>query len=300
MPLAAAIGAAGFVLLLMLPVGWTILARALPLVTAAVFVPLVWREVRRSSAPAPDRSTDRVPHRRTGLLLWTVFAGALLGKVLLHVRFGHYGFALAMPATVLLAVALTSLLPGVLEDRYERGTVARALGLAAVGACIVWCLGASNSHYAIKTLDVGSGKDRILAEEPPYGRRALIIAEGLERLEELLPEDATLLVWPEGVVLNYWLRHRNPSRFNLFLPSELSAFGAGAMLADVERSPPDWLVLLHRDPTDFGAGRFGQSEATGQGFVTFFERDYERVETIGAEPFRSRAPGLVILRHKSL
>ena len=104
---------------------------------------------------------------------------------------------------------------------------------------------------------------------------------------------------PEGIGLNYWLQRCNPTRFNLFLPAELRAFGGEeAMLEEIREHPPDFVVLMHRDSAEFGVGPFGKDPRNGLRLRQWVDANYVRVEQIGAEPFRDRRFGLVILRRR--
>jgi hypothetical protein len=239
------------------------------------------------------RRKDRAALARLApLALFGAFSLGLLAKIALAARIDHYGFALAMPATLLLVAGLVGGVPRLLPA--GGGAVARALAAAAVAAALVALVGESGARYARKQVAVGRGADRILAEGP----RAERIAAALERLEALLPADATLLVLPEGTSINYWIRHRNPSRFQLFLPPEIAAFGEAAMLADLEAHPPDFVVLAHRDGREFGAGPFGRDPRNGARLRAWVDRRYERVARIGPEPFAGEGFGIVILQRR--
>ncbi len=266
-------------------IAWDELARALPLTSAigtAVLVAACWR-----------RRGERAELARLApLALFAMLSLGLLAKIALHARVGHYGFALAMPAALLLVAGLVDGVPRLLPA--GRGSVARALGAAAVAVFVALLLGQSAARYARKQVPVGRGADRVLAEAP----RGTRIAAALERLERLLPAGATLLVLPEGVGLNYWLRRSNPSRFSLFLPTEIAAFGEGAMLADLRSDPPDFVVLAHRDGREFGVGPFGQDPRNGKRLREWIDAAYERVARIGPEPFGGEGFGLVILRRR--
>jgi hypothetical protein len=123
------------------------------------------------------------------------------------------------------------------------------------------------------------------------------VARALDRLGSLAAPGETLLVLPEGSILNYWLRMENPTSFYLFLPVELAAFGGdAAILAELRARPPDWIALVHRDHEEFGVGPFGVDPRNGRALLAWVRRHYERVETLGAEPFAGRGFGIALLR----
>jgi hypothetical protein len=292
--LAAAAGCTLLVLLVARPalVPWRELPRALPLTSllagaAAVVICLRARRERE------------VLLRFAPLALWSVYAVALLGKMILNARLSQYGFALAMPATLLLVACLIGWFPELLRRRGGGGDLFRALALAATAAAVVFFLRESNRHYEIKDFTVGSGPDTIVAENPRIQARGRIVAATLDRLRGIMPPGATLLALPEGVGLNYWLRRENSSRYNLFLPAEFEALGGeAAMLADLRAHPPDFIVLVHRDHAEFGVGPFGTDPRNGRAIMNWVGEHYRRVERIGEEPFQGRGFGTVILRYR--
>ncbi len=268
---------------------WLGLARALPLTTA---VGVAWVGVAWHRAGAAERQ------RLAPLLLWALWSLALLGKLGLRARFGHYGFALAMPATLLLVALLVGVLPARLHARHAGGRLATALALAALAAGVVGCLRVSQAVYARKSFPVGAGADALLAEDPRLSPRPARLRRALARIQALEPVPQSLVVMPEGASLNYWLRLRNPSRFHLFLPTEMDAFGEDAMLASLRAQPPDVIALVHRGHREFGVAPFGVDPRYGRGLLDWVRDAYERVERIGPEPFGADGFGVVLLRRR--
>src|SRR5690606_16144140 len=76
--------------------------------------------------------------RQMGFAVWAVFAAALLAKMFLAPRFSHYGFVLAMPATLLAIVFVLEIVPRPCYASWRGGAwfrtlVAIALVLDATG-----------------------------------------------------------------------------------------------------------------------------------------------------------------------
>jgi hypothetical protein len=285
---ASGIGLAAFAALVVVPGPsfWLDLPRALPFATLLTGA---WLVVSRGES-SPGSGT------RLLLAMWTIWALLLLAKLGLHARIHHYGFVLAMPATLLLVAMLVAEIPRTVRTRWGGGEVACALGIAGVAALLVGFLGISDRAYARKTLPVGKGGDRILVEAPSASVRGALVAQALERLRARMEPRDTLLVLPEGISLNYWLRKDNPSRHQLFLPTELDAFGREAVLEDVRASAPDYVALVHRGPREFGVGAFGVDPRNGRALSEWVRARYERVDRIGAEPFGDQGFGIVLLR----
>src|SRR5262249_46335538 len=96
---------------------WNQVGRALPLTTAAALIVLTVACARRRDERAPLA-------RVLPVAMWAMFALLLLSKVVLKVRLSHYGFVLAMPATVLLVAWLTGVIPAWLRARNGGGSLA--------------------------------------------------------------------------------------------------------------------------------------------------------------------------------
>jgi 4-amino-4-deoxy-L-arabinose transferase-like glycosyltransferase len=273
---AAAVAAA--LLSLRADLGWRGLARGLPLLAAAATLFFAWRAWHSRADPAAARAP-------LVLALWSLLALGLLGKVLLAVRIDSYGFVLALPATLLAVVLATGVLPAWLRARGDDGRVALALGLVLVAGFAAFWWRQADRYYGRTDFPIARGGDAMWAPNPAWQERSEVMARTLDWLERRTAPGSTLLVLPEGVILNYWLRRVNPTRFNLFLPTEIEAFGAAAMQADLERHPPDVVVLVHREGKEFDVGAFGVDPRTAPALYAWVRAHYRPVAAFGAAPF---------------
>jgi len=230
---------------------------------------------------------------------WSILAFGLLSKLILNARCAHYGFVLAMPGTLLCVGCAVAWIPDRLHRGYGGGAWFRSAMVAATLALVVFQLRESDRHYAVKDFAFGRGADAMWVENPRVQTRGRDLSAALERLEAILPADATLLVLPDGVGLNFWLKRRNPSRYTLFLPTEIRDLGGEeAILADLRREPADFVVLIDRKHEEFGVGPFGRDPRNGRRIVAWVEANYRRIERFGAEPFQGRGFGVVLLRYR--
>ncbi|UCF69165.1 MAG: glycosyltransferase family 39 protein [Acidobacteriota bacterium] len=238
---------------------WRNVARPLPLLVAltGVFLFSRWRKRRPAS-----ESTSLILQ-----LSSVLFAGLLMLKIILRVRFLHYGFALAMPAMLMVVLVLLEGVPRVIEQRGRCGWTFRAGVLGALLATLVIYAGVSAPAYHARTVRVGSGADTIVA-----GARGAFMNEVIARLEALAPADATLAVLPEGVLINYLTRRVNPTPFFNFMPPEFIMFGEDRIVEAFRSSPPDFIIMTNRGAFEYGFKLMGRGY--GEKLAHWMEQSY--------------------------
>ncbi len=224
---------------------WEYVARPFPL--AMLVVTGFAIALQRRPVATPE---ERV--RRVLVLSFALYALALLAKMFLNVRFIHYGFALAMPSAIVLVVVLLEGIPDALDRRGAYGAAFRAASLGILVGVMGFHLYASNTWFRLRTVEVGTGSDAFLSDD-----RGLVLQEVLERLEQLSRPGETLAVLPEGVMINYLSRMRNPTPYVNFMPPEMIMFGEDRMVEAFRRRPPDWIVLTDRHAPEYGYDLLG-------------------------------------------
>jgi hypothetical protein len=200
-----------------------------------------------------------------------VLALVLLGKMVLAVRVGHYGFALAAPATVVLVLALMRWLPDVLDRQGVRGDVVRG---SVVGLLVVFCVAhvrVTASWMERKTETVGAGGDAFRSDV-----RGAWVAMAVDELRRRAVGSAAVL--PEGVLINYLARVPNPTPYINFMPPEEILFGDEAWEASFRASPPDAIVIVPKDTSEFGRGPFGVGY--GLGLAAWIRAEYVPAATL--------------------
>ena len=267
---------------------WFRLLRCLPLI--ALLGCAVSARLLVKHRHEPGTAARIVPH-----LAWNAFALVLLGKIFLRARLEQYGFYLAMPATLTLVSALVWALPLWLRHRFGGGGVCRWLAVIGLAVGMFAVLRQSHRLYALKTLPVGQGGDRIVTYDPRVQPAGIAVTYALGQIERVMPGDATFVVLPEGVMLNYLSRRRNPTPFVNFMPIELLAFGEDAILASLRSAAPDFVVLVHKDAREYGVGYFGTDPRYGRSIMEWVRARYREVWLIGAPPLTSPAFGISIL-----
>jgi len=253
-----------------LAASWPDFLRPLPLAMAALAIASAGEALRT------PRREGRIA-LRTGLL---VFAGLLLAKVALRVRLDQYGFALAMPATMVMVGLLLGTIPRWVERRGGDGRVARAAALGVVATVVLGLAPIVSARISERSEAIGRGRDAFLTDAT--------LAPVLEELAAVLRErqsHETLAVLPEGVMINYLGRRVNPTGHVNFMPPELLIFGEDRILEAFRRNPPDLVALAHKDTREYGVGFFGKGYA--RELYGWVEANYEPIALFGDPPLEA-------------
>ncbi len=263
---------------------WGNVARPLPLalfVGAGILAVLV----ANPAATAEQRT------RLVLALSFVLYALGLLLKIFFNVRVFHYGFVLAMPATLALVLGLLEGIPRFLDRRGGCGAAFRAAALGMLVALMGVHLRATESWFRHRTVRVGTGADAYLTDG-----RGRLIERILERLARLRVPGQSMVVLPEGVMLNYLSRTVNPTPYTNFMPPDIIMFGEERIVAALHAHPPDWIVVTDRAAPEYGYRILGADY--GVGIVKWIEENYTLVEKVQDEaPGSPQFTFALILRH---
>ena len=263
---------------------WVECGRAFPFGLAALLVAL-WLERQDPEVAVEVRAVR---------WLMLLAAGALLMRMALNPRIYQYGFFQAALAGVLSAVLLLCVVPRLAKlDQAAKRIFVVALGFwLFCGMC--WIQHRSLGFYSLKTASVGEGRDRFFVYGPEADPLGPLVEQARVALRDAKAR-GPVLVMPEGVMLNYLLRVRSPSHVYAFQPYWLR--WQDSILQDLERHPPEFVVLLSRDLREFGVGRFGESAEHGAKLMRWIEEHgYTVAAKAGGDPFDPRVRGAAILR----
>src|SRR6185437_13341797 len=229
------------------PFAWLGLWRALPLfllILAAALFHRLRAQARRPECAGYDKNLTA--------FCFVLGSFLLMLKILLFARTSHYGFALALPATLAAIVALIDWIPNFARTHGGDGRLLRllALGVRALEASAHVRI--SDAFYRQKTYGVGQGADTFQADERA---RAAELCLGLARQE--IGPGQKFCVFPEGIMLNYLARRPSSSLYLSFVPVDITIFGEPAMVRGLSQHPPDALFVISRNDLDYGRRGFG-------------------------------------------
>lgn len=222
-------------------------------------------------------------HGRSRALLQAMlfaFATAMLAKIFFRARIHQYGFALALPAALLLVVALVSWIPAEIERRGGNGALFRGAVLGVIAVAVVGHLQLVAPYVEGKSSRLGGVGDAIRVH-PGVAR---VLGAALEEVQARTRSGESLSVMPEGVMLNFLARRPLPTPYFSFNPFEVLIYGEDTMLHAFEASPPAAIVLIHHDTSEHGARFLGRNY--GIELLGWVRENYRTVRQIGDPPLQ--------------
>lgn len=238
--------------------------------------------------------TDETDRWRAAFV-FAVFSIALLLKVLFSAQIIHYGFVLALPATILCVCALLDWLPELLSrHRAGVGQIFRAGAGGLLVGMIAWFLQVMHTNLAPQTHSVGWNEDVFRAD-----LRGASLQQAAETMRARFAPSDTLVVVPESEMLNYLLRVKNPTPYGNFNPHQLEIFGENRVVAALAESPPTHVIWVDRIYDEYNADYLGKDY--GRQLVRWLMENYDAIESLapGSRLMESRMPILLFKRKPS-
>lgn len=267
------------------------IGRPLPLLNFAAFLFLFYL-FTKSVQEERNKAMNFIP-----IILWSVFAQCLLFKMILQCKIFHYGFYMTLPAAVTIVCVLIWYLPKWFDTKYSGGGIFRIVTVIVVIIFSLKFIHVSDTYYNAKTFSVGKGNDRIITYEPQYDSRSLVFFQALTWINANVGQDETMIVLPEGVMINYLSRHRNPTPYINFIPTEIRIHGEDNILDAIKKNSPDYFVIVSRDTKEYGYDYFGRDVRYGQKIMNWINQRYHRVVLFGDEPLvRDDGFGIKIMK----
>lgn len=234
-----------------------------------VFVPLIlaylgWLvlDLRRSGSNETDERAWRVR------VLLTVLAAALLVRMALHGRLYHYGFFQAALAGVVLVSGLLGEFSWRLMSTRGAAILLAVTLSGLVGAGVVKLSQISRQFYQQLTVPMGEGRDRFYTFEVVQPIATVVAQLGT------VSRQGTLLVLPEGIMLNYLPRLRSPLGSFAFFGAATEGGLEHRLVERLKAAPPNWVITLPRDLKEYGIGIYGERSGAGGDLMRWVAANY--------------------------
>jgi len=212
--------------------------------------------------------------RPLGLAVVGVAAALMQARMILNGRIYQFGFFM-MPLAVLWLIHLM-----VVEAVQPRADARRANLLLAVVFSALVLVGVaaltqiSLSNYAKKNSEIGKGRDHFYTFAPEILKNGAVLQVLEEAFQETTPNARSLVVFPEGIAVNYHLRVPTTLAELEFHPVALAYAGPEHVLAELSAHPPETIILHNRNFAEFGKPYFGADEASGRNLILWMNDHY--------------------------
>lgn len=226
-------------------------------------------------------------------LRWLLLAlgVALMARMVLNGRIHQFGYYQAAIGAVVVLAVLVGELPerARLALAWERRTL--RLAVVALLAAGIFCAARRGQHvYDLLHTSHGEGRDKSYIWNNQGNLSEVVRTLALQ-------PPGNLVVLPEGLMINYLARRASPVA-PFFFYSVTTAGGREAeIVKQLKANPPEWVVLMPRDLTEYGIRQYGERSGAGAELLEWVRQDYYNA-------LNGRAPEFVptyiyIFRHRS-
>ena len=108
------------------------------------------------------------------------------------------------------------------------------------------------------------------------------------------PSGSSVVVFPQGVGLNFFSSRDNPLKYFGFFPLGMDPVLEKAIIKQLIDFRIDYIVIVNRDTSEYGRASFGIDYA--KDIYSWIIANYRPVKIIGNYPFQSRAFGIAIFK----
>jgi len=273
---------------------WRHLSRGFPLMLAILCAIYIYRVLKR-------RYPDNEMPGTLSLISFAIFSLMLTVKVFINLNLSHMGFALALPATLVMLIMLLHRVPQALKIRGQDPTVFRACAFSLVLTTVFILANMSIYQYSNLTYPVGQEVDLIYDTPPDKANnaglppnRAPITEQALAFLEHETQPDDTILSLPDAMIINYLTRRRFPTRDTIFNPLTWILTADSSMLDRLNASPPKYIVYVDAQFAMHGSPMFGIDY--GWPLTRWVQKHYTLIRQFGEVPNTHTGFGIQILK----
>ncbi|MDH5763162.1 MAG: glycosyltransferase family 39 protein [Nitrospinota bacterium] len=242
------------------------------------------------------KGQQTISNQRLGLLVFSVFSLVLMFKMIFHVQVGHYGFALALPAMLVLIHILTHEIPKRIFAQSNPDNFYRPVAVTMVAVFIALHVQFEYKIYFLKGQPVGKGSDVLLDYHPFLNKRGVIFNAAMDFIEKEIPADSHFAAIPGAITLNFMTRRESSLKYVYLDPGAFQLIGDFQIYEDLQKIRPPYIVLVEQKFSQQGRTHFGKD--FGKHILRWIHSNYFLIQQFGAEPFKSEEFGIQIMKRK--
>jgi len=243
-------------------------------------IPVIYLLVGAVSLVAYVRQGRKVGELK--LFVLALFSFLVVMRIMLQVHAWHYGFYILVPGLVVYHAFFFRILPRLVRSKAV--TAAFYAGFTLVFVVLMADhFQVSKAWYERRTLPVPSprGDIRVFPGHQGAGMRGLV-----DFFLHQTPGNATVAVFPEGMMLNFLAERESPLYYYSFLPQDIARAGVEqSVVDDMRLKKPDYVVVVQRSVAEYGSRGFGVDY--GLKILGYIDAHYTLFAQRGPLPFAS-------------
>lgn len=225
----------------------------------------------------------------------TLFSLILLLKIIFNSRVYHYGFALALPGTLIVTKHILFDLPNLGSRFSKTSRLLKYSILVFLFAFIFVHVKESSSHYVKKVFPIGQEADTLYVYGPGKHPAFLIFQMALDHINLNFKPDDNFSVLPMGGMLNFLSKRKSPIKYTIMDPVTLERINDADVLKALKSTPPDYLVIIGMEFSEFGYSKFGIG--FGETIYQWVKENYQRGKLFGNDPVDGEGFGILFYKH---
>ncbi len=260
-----------------LGIGWILIAGRIPVtsiwlagrgipVVLLIFVLIKWHQFFKERSLNISKIIFEI--------VLSLYCLILTFKILLYVTPGHYGFVLAMPGALFLGTLLTKHIPYLCRKVFYPKIFRILAALFILGVVLVhfrYC----KLNYQRINYQISQGNDSFFAQDPNVSQAPGTVNNIVRWIKENTSITDTVVVMPEGVIINYLSRRTNPIPMVSFDPGLVVLIGEDKIIDLLRKAMPDYVIFINRSMSEYGPSSFGFNY--GQKIYQWVIHHYENV-----------------------
>ena len=231
------------------------------------------------------------PGRFLFLTVFSLFSFLLLTRMLLNVWAEHYGFYLVSAGLLCYFFFFFAEIPKLFKKKEIRRIYVVGF-LALVMSFAISRLNISNYFYESRTSKVSFPRGLMYVRPGYYN-----VIDFLDYMRSNTEKSASMVVFPEGAMLNFISERDTPLRYLSFLPVDFFRPDFEKdVIRQLEEKKIKYIAILPRDTSEYGPARFGIDYA--QSLMAYIANKYIIKKQFGPIPFTSQDFGVLLLERE--
>ena len=236
--------------------------------------------------------------------LWArlvLIAGALamLARMPLHTRIYHYGFYQAMLAGVVCFAFAIGVIPRLAGKCHKARVLLFCVVTVALGIGSLQLVSLNKFQYKKRNVLLDESLGSLIVDDYRFSPAPTLMGAAAKYLEPVVKKDDRLMVLPEGVMLNYWLRLKGGTPMVSYTP-EIYIPQKETIWNYLLKTPPKYVVGVTRmSIREYGIPYYGYDNDSGKELINWIYKNYDVMHQLGGYPFGGRRFGLIIYIHKN-